>query len=604
VADSVRAVIRGETKTLQFRFPPDKAANVQFRLERLQDYLIGEHADDAVDLIRIAAMVYVADTTFRRGGAADVYGDDWTRDFTFQVSVCHPDLWAAAGSDLEAALQYLTGDTYSFEWGRWEGTELPRTLMLLQSSRDLLTADTVSLFSGGMDSLAAAGLLINEGSKPVLISHQSAPRATRSRRELHRKLESAVGRQVPLWETEIQRAGKDAIERTRRSRAFLHASLGIAAGLCLEVERVSMSDNGISSLNLLYSKIAAGSEATRSTHPRFLRLLNEFVGSLTQTGTKVVNLLEDRTRADVIQLLDDLGLADLIGCTNSCGTARKTTSERPHCGTCSQCIDRRFSVEAVGQRRRDTLYGVDIFTEAIPSTPQITLAESYVRLAGDVVQMSVDRFIDQFNGVMEAVEDADGAVADRVLGYWDLHRRHGEQMLEALSRQYREHIARLAAGELPDRCLLRLVPGRRRKPIDEAARAIVERIRIGLPLAFRRQEPIDETDLQDKVHAILSAYRQDFQREHPSVRFLGKDFRPDFAPGLADLFLEIKYPRGNRRKTRIVEEIAADVTASRATRTPYLFVVYDPQKLMVDEATLHRDLGLLDGEPVYLAFVR
>jgi len=261
-------------------------------------------------------------------------------------------------------------------------------------------------------------------------------------------------------------------------------------------------------------------------------------------------------------------------------------------------------MEAAGQSHRDTLYGLDIFTEAIPSKPHITVAESFVRLAGDVVQMSADRFIEEFNAVWEAVEDVEGSVHDQLLAYWELHRRHGQQVLDALSAQYRQNIAGLATGELPQRCLLRLVPGKRRRSIDEAAEAIVAKLRTGLPLAFRRQEPGDEVDLQDMAHENLSAYRPDFQREHPGVRFLGKEFRPDFAPGLADLFVEIKYPHGSRRKTRIVEDIAADVTTARVTATPYLFVIYDPNKWMSDVAAVRTSIGLIQGEPIYLAIIR
>jgi hypothetical protein len=188
----VRAVIRDHTKVLDFRFPPDRSANVQFRLERLQDYLIGPHAPVAIDLVRIAAMVYVADTSFRRGGDADVYGDNWTREFIFHASVCNPEVWTAAASDLAGALQYLTGDTYSFEWEAGDHGARSLNPGFVQSSRELLNADSVSLFSGGMDSLAAAGLLMSEGHRPVLISHQSAPRATGLRRELHRKLELRI----------------------------------------------------------------------------------------------------------------------------------------------------------------------------------------------------------------------------------------------------------------------------------------------------------------------------------------------------------------------------------------------------------------------------
>ena len=47
---------------------------------------------------------------------------------------------------------------------------------------------------------------------------------------------------------------------------------------------------------------------------------------------------------------------------------------------------------------------------------------------------------------------------------------------------------------------------KRHRSIDEAAEAIVVKLQTGLPLAFQRQEPVDEVDLQNGARAVLSAY--------------------------------------------------------------------------------------------------
>ena len=49
------------------------------------------------------------------------------------------------------------------------------------------------------------------------------------------------------------------------------------------------------------------------------------------------------------------GCADLIAESISCTHTKDITNKQPHCGYCSQCIDRRFAVMAAGQEQHDPL---------------------------------------------------------------------------------------------------------------------------------------------------------------------------------------------------------------------------------------------------------
>src|SRR2546421_635073 len=62
---------------------PDANPNFRLDLAAFHHYLQGLHQPVAVDLIRIAAHVYVADTSVSRGSDTDVFGAGWTREFQF-----------------------------------------------------------------------------------------------------------------------------------------------------------------------------------------------------------------------------------------------------------------------------------------------------------------------------------------------------------------------------------------------------------------------------------------------------------------------------------------------------------------------------------------
>ena len=72
------------------------------------------------------------------------------------------------------------------------------------------------------------------------------------------------------------------------------------------------------------------------------------------------------TKADVVGRIATNGFGGLIRDTRSCTRVHDMTIHQPHCGYCSQCIDRRFAMLAAGQEHEDPAeaYKVDLFTDA------------------------------------------------------------------------------------------------------------------------------------------------------------------------------------------------------------------------------------------------
>ena len=592
--------------SLTLRHTPESNPNFALGLGAFQGYLNGMQSPASLDLIRIAAVVYVADTSIRRSTASDVVGDGWARDLRFRIPVLEPDKWnhVDVRDQLVRTLTFLTGDEYSFEFEPWVEPTRQEYLKLFETPSQLVNADCVSLFSGGIDSLVAVAQLLGKKRRPLLISHRSSTRLGPRRKELLQVLDDRMSTASPHWQVEIRRVGNEAAERTQRSRAFLYAALGAGAAISLTLPEVFICDNGITSANLVYSLIAQGSEATRSTHPRFLADLNRLLGMISDAAPTVRNTLAEMTKGDVTKWLADNSLGDLLPLTTSCARTHMTTKALPHCGTCSQCIDRRFAAIWARLGDDDTGYQTDIFTQPIPAGADMALAEGYVRFAGDIHDRSPDYFVSQFPSVYDLSTNPDEAGTE-VMTWIDLHAKHASQVLEVYATQTKRHAAELARGELPAGSLLRVIPATRHEPIERAIGFFRKTLPKAVRTAFASTKPTNEEDLQNKIQAILLGHKDSFEREHPAIRFLGKAFVPDFSPKLRPLFIEVKYPRKpNRTATRIAEEMAADLTASRAAQQPILFVIYDPENLMKEASDLQRDLAESDAGRAFVIVVR
>lgn len=162
-------------------------------LRALGTHLDGRHAD----LVRIAAYAFGVDQVVSRGGTADVYGDSWYRDITLCVPVSDPDFWRQehVHAALIGALRAASGDRWSFVF-----TPLPKPQQVLQLRLDEFVMagepDSVTLFSGGLDSLCTTVQQVRDGARPLLLSHAPAPHVASRQASLRQELITCMG---PGW---------------------------------------------------------------------------------------------------------------------------------------------------------------------------------------------------------------------------------------------------------------------------------------------------------------------------------------------------------------------------------------------------------------------
>ena len=235
------------------------------------------------------------------------------------------------------------------------------------------------------------------------------------------------------------------------------------------------------------------------------------------------------------------------------------------------------------------LYATDSIADSIPSQEGKTTVVDYLRQAARFSNWNQDYFCNQMLddlqhlvGWIPGYEDE----IDLVERVWDLCSRHGQQVAHALRRMRDSHepiLNPLAPGSL-----LRIVSDREflKAPIERLVTSIESRLESALPKSFRSVRPANEGDLNDKIEGLIDTWRDDLQREHPSVPFARAGVVPDFSIDRGHLLIEGKYIRGNTTPSKVTEGMAADLT-KYPQEAHILFVVYDPDAAIVDRARLN-----------------
>jgi hypothetical protein len=165
---------------------------------------------------------------------------------------------------------------------------------------------------------------------------------------------------VPIWTTLEGKIGKEA---THRTRSFLFASLGAVTARLFGRDQLYFFENGVVSLNLPPAAQVVGARATRTTHPQSLAGFRRVLSNVLGRPFEVENPFIWRTKSEIISEIALNGCGEMIRHTRSCTRVHEMTILHPHCGRCSQCIDRRFGVIAAEQDHQDPAdaYKVDLF---------------------------------------------------------------------------------------------------------------------------------------------------------------------------------------------------------------------------------------------------
>ncbi len=396
--------------------------------------------DRLLDLLEIASYVHAGDRLVHRGRSDAVVFHAWARRFLYRVKVRDFDFWSQpeVGTALAAALTFMTGDAeYQFEF---EPGHTTPAADLFDREKFLPPADKevrVALFSGGLDSLVGTLdlLTLSEGHDVYLVSHASNPGAKKTQRGLIGRLRNDFPSQVYPYLFESRLHGVKARDETQRSRSLLFCSIAFAISHVAGSGHIHLFENGITGINFPRRQNLINARASRTTHPQAISLLEALFSLVAEKEIKILNPLLRLTKTDVVRRLRDHGLAELYPSTVSCGVTRGAQGARKHCGTCNQCVDRRFAAYAAGIGDYDggTDYVYDFVMEGLDENRQIKSLVDFLWQADRFRDASLAEFFrEHVNEIVELVGHVPGATdpggSDTTIAVHELCKRHGEQV--------------------------------------------------------------------------------------------------------------------------------------------------------------------------------
>ena len=160
-----------------------------------------------------------------------------------------------------------------------------------------------------------------------------------------------------------------------------------------------------------------------------------------------------------MKVIGDHGCSHLIASTISCSHVYQMSKEQPHCGECSQCIDRRFGVLGAGLETEDPegQYRLKLLVDEWKAGEPRTLAESYIRFAVDARNASDEAFYARFAGeISRAVQSLPGDRDTNARQLVDTQKRHAASVFSILEKEVARRASGLLDGSLPPYCLLRI----------------------------------------------------------------------------------------------------------------------------------------------------
>ncbi|MCI0728224.1 MAG: 7-cyano-7-deazaguanine synthase [Chloroflexi bacterium] len=390
---------------------------------------------------------------------------------------------------------------------------------------------------------------------------------------------------IPVWINKEKNFGR---EHTQRTRSFLYSALGTVVAHSIRAKGVRFFENGIVSLNLPVADEVLRARASRTTHPQALALFSRLYSLVLERSLEVDNPFLYKTKTEVVSLIAENDAAPLISLTCSCAHAFFKSKTQWHCGTCSQCIDRRIAVVAACQTQHDpeTDYASDVFIGPRRKGQEQNMAVDYVRHALELDRMSETEIAERFGlEIPRAIryEQNRTEAAEKLI---TMHKRHGEAVQKVLNRQLQEYIDQLLTGELENTSLLAMIAGRNHviSSWKRFADRILELLVRGVPIACQSVKPRNEPHLQEICDGILQAQENDLIREFPFMRWSASATKPDWSVEELLLWVEMKYVREKKDIRTITEDIAADITKYGDNRRRMLYVIYDPEHLVTDES--------------------
>lgn len=311
------------------------------------------------DLLRLAAAVFATDRACPRGEREDI-----GRQIALSIPVTNVGILLPLLPRFERVLRFLSNDGWSIELRQQDGNT--------ESDKSWPSASgNTLLFSGGLDSLAAAVEFADDTHNLQLISHKTQNSVTSA---AQRALADELGRRRVITahrrffiSSRSTAAFTHAQENSQRTRSFVFLILGgIAARRTGQHSLVYLAENGQMAIHLPLDAGRIGAFSTHTAHPHVLVEMTALLRSALDVPLTIENPYVYRTKREVVAAIV-AAAPDLIPTSTSCWRNSRLPAGVTHCGSCVPCQVRRIAIESCCQDT--TAYGRDLWRESVRTLP-------------------------------------------------------------------------------------------------------------------------------------------------------------------------------------------------------------------------------------------
>ena len=315
------------------------------------------------DLLTLASAVLAADRASKRGER-----EEFNRKISMDISLYNVAKFYPLLADFRRILRFLSKDAWTLSLRqtkvapKWGGLDDEKCITQQEDG-------SVLLFSGGLDSLAAA-VEFGVKEKLLLVSHITKNRITdHAQDELASKLKkkSLISDHMQIFVSSRNGGPTDVVhdhEPSQRTRSVVFMILGaIVARRSRRHKLIFMAENGQMAIHLPLSAGRIGAFSTNTAHPSILNQMTSFLSAVLGIPLQLVNPYVYETKAKVVARIL-AGFPEGIPISTSCWrNARVSVDDINHCGGCVPCLIRRIAIAANGED--ETKYHRDLLSEDI-----------------------------------------------------------------------------------------------------------------------------------------------------------------------------------------------------------------------------------------------
>ncbi|MEZ5943968.1 MAG: 7-cyano-7-deazaguanine synthase [Planctomycetaceae bacterium] len=235
------------------------------------------------------------------------------------------------------------------------------------------------LYSGGLDSAAGLAHQLSLPEErpivPITVRHRSdledkvKHQLLSLRRQSGRDLHSVV---VPF---EMRSPSKlmQSEESSQRSRALLFVAVGAAVADGYGMSELEMFESGVGAINVPLLAGMEGSQATRGSHPHFLKLASELLTLVVGRTFHVVLPFINKTKGELATSLSRSNLRQIANETCSCPSFPVRVQQggrQQSCGICAACLFRRLAMHTAGIDENSEDYQYDFLSRETTLPPK------------------------------------------------------------------------------------------------------------------------------------------------------------------------------------------------------------------------------------------